>query len=157
MQAARTIARGSSAFTSAGALDLAALARVEVSSEQSLYPIDHVFDGQSGPGGSCWVAGAPGPQRIALSFAHPADIAEVCVEGEERGETRTQTVELELWSGEEQRLLPDAARIFRFSPYGQCFHRVTWKVAAAAVTRLCLRVSPVPSFRRASLTSIVLR
>lgn len=157
MQPARIIARGSPPFVPERALDLAALARVEVSSEQSLYPIDNVFDGQSGPGGSCWVAGTPGPQRVVLTFERPVDLAEICVEGEERGETRTQTVELELWSGQEQRPVHDSARVFRFSPYGESFHRATWKVGAAAVTRLCLRVSPVPSFRRASLTSIVLR
>src|SRR5438128_2404598 len=54
-----------------GEKDIAALATVGVTSEAADYPIDNVFDSHRGPGGSRWVAGAPGPQRLLLTFDTP--------------------------------------------------------------------------------------
>ena len=55
--------------------DIAALATVWVTSEAANHPIDNVFDSHRGPGGSYWVAGAPGPQRLLLAFASARFIA----------------------------------------------------------------------------------
>ena len=49
-----------------GEKDIEALATVWVTSEAPDYPIDHAFDSHRGPGGSRWVAGTPGPQRLLL-------------------------------------------------------------------------------------------
>src|SRR5215831_4495366 len=54
-----------------GEKDIAALATVGVTSEATDYPIDNAFDSHRGPGGSRWVAGAPGPQRLLLAFDAP--------------------------------------------------------------------------------------
>ena len=54
-----------------GEKDIAALATVWVTSEAADYPINNAFDSHRGPGGSRWVAGAPGPQRLLLAFDAP--------------------------------------------------------------------------------------
>jgi len=51
--------------------DIAALATVWVTSEAADYPIDNAFDNHRGPGGSRWVAGEPGPQRLLVAFDAP--------------------------------------------------------------------------------------
>ena len=53
--------------TEPGEKDIAALATVGVTSEATDYPIDNAFDSHRGPGGSRWVAGAPGFLRSSSS------------------------------------------------------------------------------------------
>ena len=45
-----------------------ASATVLVTSEDPDHPIDHVFDGQRGPGASRWIAAQSGEQRLILAF-----------------------------------------------------------------------------------------
>jgi hypothetical protein len=142
------------AFRSAnGAIDVADLALVTVSSEQALYPIDNVFDGQSGPGGSCWVAALPGAQIVNLRFRAPLRLEHVVVETEEHGGIRTQQIDVAVWTGEEVRLEPPP-QSFRFAPYGPSFHRATFDIATAAVSRIEIRITPQPAHRIVSLTTI---
>ena len=67
-----------------GDKDIAALATVGVTSEAADYPIDNAFDNHGGPGGSRWVAGTPGPQRLLLAFDAPQTLHLLCLEVEER-------------------------------------------------------------------------
>src|SRR5207249_8244982 len=76
--------------TAPGEKDIAALATVGVTSEAADYPIDNVFDSHRGPGGSRWVAGAPGPQRLLLTFDAPKPLRRHPLEVEERDASRTQ-------------------------------------------------------------------
>ena len=70
--------------------DIAALATVWVTSETADHPIDNAFDSHRGPGGSRWVAGEPGPQRLLLAFDAPQTLHMLRLEVEERDVSRTQ-------------------------------------------------------------------
>lgn len=153
----RAIVRGHARAVATDILDVAALADVEVSSEQDLYPIDHVFDGQSGAGGSCWIASAPGIQTVMLHFRRAPNVATVTLESEELGDTRQQRLELAVWSDGDDSHFQAAGRTVRFSPYGPSFHRTSWDVHTRGVSRLRVQVMPEPDKRFATLTSIILR
>lgn len=138
-------------------VDLAATATVTVTSEQSAYPIDNVFDAQSGPGGSCWVAEAHGAQTICIAFHVAQRISEIVVESEERAETRSQYLDVSVDAEGDVPAKVEAPRLFRYSPYGPSFHRASWLVAPARIARVHVRVVPDPADRRASLTSIIVK
>lgn len=139
-------------------VDVAAQARVDVTSEQELFPVDHLFDGRDGPGGSCWVASATGPQDIMLRFERPLAVLDtVTVESEERSVQHSQIIELGGWSEHSQGPFDVASRPLEYAPYGPSFHRTVWNVGARIVTHIRLRVIPGRPATYASLTSIVLR
>lgn len=154
----RAIARKHTGPVPTDIVDVAAMASVEVTSEEELYPVDHLFDGRNGPGGSCWMASAAGAQVIVLRFVRPMTLlATVIVESEERSDTRRQTIELSGSSELTQRTFECGARELRYSPYGPSFHRASWELAERDVTHLRLRIVPDGNRDRASLTAIILR
>lgn len=158
MLVARSIARKHGGLVPTDTLDIAALASVEVTSEQELYPVDHLFDGRNGPGGSCWMASSSGAQIIVLRFHRPiADLETVVVESEERSDTMKQTLELSGWSEQTQRPFERSPVTLEYAPYGSSFHRASWDVPERDVTFLRLRVTPERSRERATLTAIILR
>src|SRR5262245_16932772 len=77
-----------------GAIDIAATATVQVTSEDPAHPIEHVFDNRRGPGGSRWVAAEPGEQTLMLAFDTPQAIHQTIVEVEEPEVSRTQELRL---------------------------------------------------------------
>ncbi len=68
-------------------LDLALLARVEVSSEDPGYPIEAAVRHGPGPG---WRAGGPGLQTVRLIFAQPQALRRVRLVFDEEAHPRTQ-------------------------------------------------------------------
>lgn len=135
-------------------LDLPALAAVQVSSEQSLFPVDNVFDQQRGPGGSCWIADQSGEQLLVLAFRAPTIISRVVVESEHHGGLTRQTIDLAV-SHEGKALLELGTRAFTFRPYGPSFQTETWELPKDPVTELRFRITPGAG-GRACLTSIVI-
>src|SRR5215510_16484502 len=77
-------------------LDIPSLASVLVTSESSEHPVDHLFDGRDGPGGTRWVASKEGEQTLILVFDTPQTICEVTLEAEEPFVSRTQVTTLAL-------------------------------------------------------------
>ena len=75
-------------------LDIPSLATVLVTSESSEHPVDHLFDGRNGPGGTRWVASTEGEQTLVLVFDMPQTIREVALEAEEPVASRTQVTTL---------------------------------------------------------------
>lgn len=141
---------------------MAALASVTVSSEQSLFPIDNVFDGRGGPGGSCWVAADAGAQTVVLAFDAPHALRSVHIEAEEHSTTRTQQVTLSTSRDNAKTYDASPTRQFTFSPYGATFERETWDVALDGVTHVRMEITPDHTHEagepaRACLTSVVLR
>lgn len=153
----RAIVRGHSRAVATDVIDIVELADVGVSSEQALYPIDHVFDGQSGAGGSCWVASRPGVQTIILTFRRALNVASLTLESEELAQTREQRLEIAIWSDGNDSHFQAEPRTVRFSPYGQSFHRTTWDVATRDVSRIRVQVTPQPATMFATLTTLSLR
>ncbi len=136
--------------------DIATLATVLVTSESADHPIDHVFDTQRGPGGSRWVAAAPGEQVLILAFDAAQTIHKVALEIEEVEVSRTQELEVSVSSDDGQTYRELRRQEYTFSPPGTTFEREDWVVAAEGITHLQLRIKPDKGGKpyRATLTSL---
>jgi hypothetical protein len=139
-----------------GELDIAARATVLVTSETAEHPIDHVFDTQRGPGGTRWVAAAPGEQVLILAFDTAQTIRGVRLEVEELEVSRTHELELSVSSDGGQTYRELRRQEYTFSPPGTTFEREAWSVTAEGVTHLRLRITPDKGSKpcRATLTSL---
>ena len=129
-------------ITEPGEKDIAALATVGVTSEAAEYPIDHAFDSHRGPGGSRWVAGAPGPQRLLLTFDAPQTLRRLRLEVEERDVSRTQELQVAISRDGGQTYQTLLRQEYTFSPPGTTFEREEWSVPAEGVTHLQLVIKP---------------
>ena len=125
-----------------GDKDIAALATVWVTSEAADYPIDNAFDGNGGPGGSRWVAGAPGPQRLLLAFDAPQTLRRLRLEVEEREVSRTQEIEVAISRDGGHTYQTLLRQEYTFSPPGTTFEREVWSIPVEGVTHLQLVIAP---------------
>jgi len=121
---------------------IAALATVWVTSEAAAYPIDNVFDSYRGPGGSRWVAEAPGPQRLLLAFDAPQTLRVLHLEVEERDVSRTQELQVAISRDGGHTYQTLLRQEYTFSPPGTTFEREDWAVRAEGVTHLQLWMKP---------------
>jgi hypothetical protein len=139
-----------------GEIPIAEVAAVQVTSEESGHPIDHVFDASRGPGGSRWIADSPGEQMVILVFDHPQDIRRIALEVEELAEERTQELAVAVSSDGGRTYRELVRQEFNFSPPGTSFEREDWRVTAPRVTHLRLAIKPDKGGRvgRATLTSL---
>ena len=126
----------------AGEINVAAVATVLVTSETADHPIDNVFDGRRGPGGSRWVAEKPGEQTLILAFDVPQMIRKVTLEVEEPAVSRTQELALSLSKDGGQTYREVVRQEFNFSPPSTAFEREQWTVTADMVTHLRLWIKP---------------
>lgn len=140
-------------------LDIPSLATVLVTSESSEHPVDHLFDGRNGPGGTRWVASTEGEQTLVLVFDVPQTIREVTLEAEEPVASRTQVTTLAVSKDGGQSYQEVVRQEFNFSAPGTTFEREVWNVPAPGLTNLRVTVQPDKGGRsssRASLTSLAL-
>jgi hypothetical protein len=139
-----------------GAKDIPALATVLVTSESSDHPVDNLFDGRDGPGGSRWMASADGEQAVVLAFDAPQTIRAVSLEAEEPHASRTQELCLSLSRDGGQTYRDVLRQEFTFSPGGATFEREDWRVPADGVThvRVAIRPDKGSAPGRATLTSL---
>ena len=134
-------------------LDLEALARVEITSEQQGYP----FEAALLPGDSGWRASAPGKQTIRLIFANPQRLQRIRLHFVEPLVERTQEYVL--------RCSSDGGRTFRdivrqqwnFSPQGSTSQTEEHRVDLPAVDVLELSVVPDTSGGNAIASLALLR
>jgi len=142
-----------------GALDVAALATVAVTSETADHPVENAFDHRRGPGGSRWVAETLGEQTLILAFDAPQSIRQVSLEVEETQDSRTQELQLAVSHDGGNTYRELLRQEFNFAPPGTTFEREAWTAAADGVTHLRLAITPDKGGRpcRASLTSLSLR
>jgi hypothetical protein len=141
------------------ALPVADIATVLVTSETPDHPIDHVFDGRRGPGGTRWVAEKPGEQTVILAFDVPQRIRKVTMEIEEKAVSRTQEVALAVSNDGGQKYRELVRQEFNFSPPDTTFEREEWTIAADLVTHLRLWIKPDKGAKpcTATLTSLALQ
>ena len=139
--------------------DIAALATVFVTSETTDHPIDHAFDTQWGPGGTRWVAAAPGEQVLILAFDTAQTISRVSLEIEELEVSRTQELALSVSADGGQTYRELRRQEYTFSPPGTTFEREDWEVTAEGITHLQLRIKPDKGGKpyRATLTSLAVQ
>jgi len=142
-----------------GEKDIAALATVGVTSEATDYPIDNAFDSHRGPGGSRWVAGAPGPQRLLLTFDAPQTLRRLRLEVEEHEVSRTQDLQVAISRDGGHTYQTLLRQEYTFSPPGTTFEREEWAIPVEGVTHLQLVITPdkggAPCY--ATLTTLALQ
>ena len=139
--------------------DIAALATVLVTSEAPGHPIDHAFDDSRGPGGSRWVAEAPGQQRLALVFDTPQTLRTLTLEVEELETQRTQELAVAISRDGGHTYQELLRQEYNFSPPGTTFEREVWTLGAEGVTHLQLTIKPDKGSNlcHATLTSLILQ
>jgi hypothetical protein len=125
-----------------GEKDIAALATVWVTSEAADYPIDNAFDSHRGRGGSRWVAGTPGPQRLLLAFDTPQLLRLLRLEIEEQDVSRTQEIQVAISRDEGHTYQTLLRQEYTFSPPGTTFEREEWAIPVEGVTHLQLVITP---------------
>ena len=120
-------------------LDLERLARVEVSSEESAYPIEAALLPRSGSG---WRAAQAGAQTIRLLFDTPQRLRQIWLVFKETENERTQEFVLR-WSPDEGATYQDVLRQqWTFSPPGTTCEVEDYRVDLANVTVLELTIIP---------------
>jgi hypothetical protein len=141
-----------------GALDLPRLATVAYSSEDPAHPIEHLFDGQIGPGSSRWAAAQPDTvERIVIEFDQPQSVSRLVYEVEETQHERTQEVHVETSTDAGQTYRRVIVQEYTFSPRGATFEREDLRLEGQALTHL--RLTVIPNKRgsgTATLTSLTL-
>ena len=135
------------------------LATVLVTSEAAEHPVDCLFDGHNGPGGTRWVAAVDGEQELILAFDTPQTIQEVGLQTEELQASRTQVLTLALSQNGGRTYREILRQEFNFSPPGTTFERERWIVPATMVSHLRVTIRPDKGDKpgRASLTSLTIR
>jgi hypothetical protein len=138
--------------------DIASIATVLVTSEDPDHPIDHVFDGQRGPGASRWIAAQPGEQTLILAFDAPQTIRKVLVEIEEPNIGRTQEMDVSVSNDGGQTYRELVRQEYTFSPPGTSLEREEWSINADGVSHLRLRIKPEKGGKacRATLSTLAL-
>ncbi|MGF1546113.1 MAG: hypothetical protein ACFCUG_02155 [Thiotrichales bacterium] len=120
-------------------LDIPALARVELTSEDSAFPFESAVDGSNGSG---WRAAASGRQTLRLLFDAPQRVAAIDLEFEEVEFSRTHEFALR-WSADGGRTFREIVRQqFNFAPPDVTVERETYTVDLAGVTVLELVIVP---------------
>jgi hypothetical protein len=80
----------------AGEIDIAGGATIAYSSEDPAHPVEHMLDGQSGPGATRWMSARPDTiEHIIIEFDRPQTISRLVYEVEETRRERTQEVRVE--------------------------------------------------------------
>src|SRR6202043_643695 len=80
----------------AGEIDIAGGATIAYSSEDPVHPVEHMLDGQSGPGATRWLSARPDTtEHIVIEFDRPRSISRILYEVETM-QQRTQEVRVEV-------------------------------------------------------------
>jgi hypothetical protein len=140
------------------ALDIAAIATVIVTSEETANPVNHIFDQSHGPGATRWVAAKVGEQDLIVDFDTPQTINRIVLEVEETEVSRRQEVVISISRDGGHGYDELIRQEYNFSPPGTTFERETWMVSAQRVTHLRLHIIPDKGGKpcRATVTSLVL-
>jgi hypothetical protein len=136
-------------------LDLALIARAELSSEDPLHPLESALTPTAGAG---WRAREGGPQTIRLFFDEPQQIRHVHLEFEEDEMQRTQEFALHYSSVDGRSDQEIVRQQFNFSPPHSCREVEDYRVALGNVAMLQLVIIPDISGgdARASLARLLL-
>ena len=120
-------------------LDVAALAQVELTSEDPACPIDAALRPSPTPG---WRAAEPGAQRIRLVFDHPQALHRLRLVFAEPQQARTQEFVVR-WSADGGQSYREVVRQqYTFSPPGTVHEMEEYQVPLQGVTHVELCIVP---------------
>lgn len=135
----RVISQSQSPSPSDPGLDLAQVATVEVTSEDSEHPIERALL-PGGEGG--WRAATSGPQTIRILFDQPQRLRRIQLLFTEAQAARTQEFVLR-WSKDREQSFHEIVRQqWNFSPEGSTRELEDYEVSLDAVTSLELLIKP---------------
>ena len=117
--------------------DLERIARVEISSEDEQFPIEHAL-GKKGTTG--WRAAGTGPQLIRLHFDEPLNIKRLRLHFVERAAGRSQ--ECAVYAGAGSELKEVVRQQWSFSPYGSTEEIEDYTVNLSGITTLEVKIDP---------------
>lgn len=119
-------------------LDLESIARVEITSEDPLQPIESALQPIGAPG---WCAAEAGPQRIRVLFDHPQRISRIYLLISEEEVARTQEFALR-YAQDGDAFREIVRQQFTFAPPGTTVEQEEYQVELAGVTALELEIVP---------------
>ena len=117
--------------------DLERIARVEISSEDERFPIEHALGKKETTG---WRAAGTGPQLIRLHFDEPLNIKRLRLHFVDRAAERSQ--EFAVFAGAGSELKEVARQQWTFSPYGSTEEIEDYTLNLSGITTLELRIDP---------------
>jgi F5/8 type C domain len=127
----------------AGEIDLATCATIAYSSEDPNHPIEHILDGRSGPGGTCWIAArSDTTENIVVEFDQPQSVSRLVYEVEEAVRDRTQEVRVEVFEDGGRNFRQVLAQEYTFSPGGATFQHEEQRLNFPRVSHLRLTIVP---------------
>jgi hypothetical protein len=130
-------------------LDVDRIAQVQVTSEDSDYPVESVFSSGNSHG---WRAGVRGKQTIRLIFDHPQPLKRIWLRFEETGVGRTQEFVLRWSPGKDGRRQEIVRQQWNFSPDGSTVEVEDYAVDLKHVWLLELAIDPDLNRREAFAT-----
>ena len=122
-------------------LDLEAIASVQLTSEDSGFPIENALSVNPERNERGWRAATPGPQTITLNFDHPQAIRRIYLFFVEHQLERSQEFVL-LYSSPQQTDREILRQQWAFSPTGSSQEVEDYTVELDPVTRLELMIDP---------------
>jgi F5/8 type C domain len=126
-----------------GEIDISGHAVVAFSSEDAEHPVENLFDGHDGRGGSFWAAARPNTTaHIVLEFDRPQTLSRMVYEVEEDHIEGRQEVRVEISADGAQTYRQILVQQFTFSPGGATFQHEDQKVSLAGLTHLRLTIVP---------------
>lgn len=118
-------------------LDLEKIARVEMSSEDAVFPIEHAFGAAKTTG---WRAAATGPQVVRIHFDAPQKIRRIQVHVIEQAAERAQ--EFAIFAETDGGRREVVRQQFTFSPSGSTEEIEDYAVELNGVTMIELKIDP---------------
>jgi hypothetical protein len=124
-------------------IDIAQSATVLYSSEQPSDPVEHLFDGRSGPGAPRWLSARPDTtEQILIEFDRPQAISRLQYEVEEAQRERTQEVRVEISEDGGQTYRQILVQEYNFSPHGATYEREDQRFERRQASHLRLTIVP---------------
>src|SRR5260370_39791080 len=120
--------------------DLERIARVEISSEDERFPIEHALGKKETTG---WRAAGTGPQLIRLHFDEPLNIKRLRLHFVDRATERSQ--EFAVFAGSGSELKEIVRQQWTFSPYGSTEEVEDYTLSLTGITTLELKIDPARS------------
>ena len=124
-------------------IDIVGGATIAYSSEDPAHPVEHMFDGHSGPGATRWIsAHSDTVERIVVEFDQPQAISRLVYEVEEELRERTQQVRAEVPEDGGRTYRQIFAQDYTFSPAGATYQREEQRFNRVQASHLRLTIVP---------------
>ena len=124
-------------------IDITGCATITYSSENPAHPVEHLLDGDSGPGATRWTSARPDTiEHIVVEFDRPQAISRVVYEVEEAERERTQEVRLEVSEDGGRTYRQILVQEYTFSPGGATYQREEQRFNLPQVSHLRFTIVP---------------